>query len=109
MCAVALRLFGARIIWLAAAASFGLSSAASAATINLSTVSSDSTPASQLDATLDFQVGDFDLGNAGNELKLTLGNPSVGSGGDGLFNINMVWWNAVANVTGLTLLSATHS
>jgi hypothetical protein len=30
-------------------------------------------------------------------------------GGDALFNVNSVWWNAVSSVTGLTLLSATHS
>ncbi len=81
-------------------------SGAGAATITLSLVSSDATPASQLDATLEIAVGEFDLGNAGDELKLTLTNPA---GGDALFNVNSVWWNAIPAVTSVSLLSATHS
>ena len=78
---------------------FFAASSASAATIVLSTVSSDATPASQFDAVLEFEVGDFDLGNAGDELRLTLTNPSALEGGDALFNINEVYWNAVVGVS----------
>ena len=82
---------------------------ATASTIILSDVSSDLTPASQLDATIDFVVGDFDGGNPGDEVEITLTNPAAVDGGDALFNINEIYWNAAANVVGLTLLSATHS
>jgi hypothetical protein len=92
--------FAAALCWTASAA---------ATTIVLSSVSSDLTPASQLDAIVDFQVGDFDLGNAGDELQITLTNPSAGMGGDALFNLNEIYWNGSASVTGLTLLSAEHS
>ena len=76
-------------------------SSASASTIVLSTHSSDLTPASQFDATIDFAVGEFDGGNLGDELKITLTNPSFGAGGDALFNINAVYWNVEANVLDL--------
>jgi hypothetical protein len=84
-------------------------SPAGASTITLSGVSSDASPASQLDATLTFDVGDFDLGNGGDELRLVLHNPSAGEGGDALFNVNEIYFNAASGVTALTLLSATHS
>jgi hypothetical protein len=71
--------------------------AASATTISLSTVSSDGTPASQLDADLDFSV-------TGSTLTLTVTN----TGTDG-FNINHVYFNGSSIVTGLSLVSATHS
>lgn len=66
-----------------------------ATTIALSGVSSDGTPASQLDGELEFGV-------AGSTLTLTVTN----TGSD--FTINQVYWNAAANVTGLSLVSATH-
>ena len=66
-------------------------------------MSSDLTPAGDLDARLDFVVGEFDAGNAGDELQLTLTNTGT------LFNINQIYWNAAASVTALGLLSATHS
>jgi hypothetical protein len=83
-----------------------LASSAGASSIVLSTHSSDSTPASQFDAILDFVVGEFDGANPGDELKLTLTNPLAG---DALFNVNAIYWNAAANVVDLTPLSATHS
>jgi len=82
---------------------------AAAVSIVMSSASSDLTPVSQLDAIVDLQVGEFDLGNAGDELQITLTNPSLGMGGDALFNINQIYWNASASVTGLSLLSANHS
>jgi hypothetical protein len=84
-------------------------SAAQGATLTFSDVSSDLTPVSQLDAIAEFEVGEFDGGNAGDELKITLTNPSAGAGGDALFNVSELYWNADVSVTGLTLLSATHS
>jgi hypothetical protein len=77
-----------------------LGGGAQAGTIVLSDVSSDLTPASTLDATLDFQI----LG--GDTLQLTAMNNT--SGADE-FNVNQIFWNASSNVSGLTLTSATHS
>jgi hypothetical protein len=70
--------------------------AASATTINLSSVSSDATPASQLDASFDFSV-------AGTTLTLTVTN----TGSD--FNINQIYFNGSDDVVSLSLASATHS
>jgi hypothetical protein len=70
--------------------------AASATTINLSGVSSDATPASQLDASFDFSV-------TGTTLTLTVTN----TGSD--FNINEIYFNGSDDVTSLSLTSATHS
>jgi hypothetical protein len=89
--------------------SLAVASDAAALMITLSTMSSDATPASQLDAVLEIEVGEFDAGSAGDELRLTLTNPSALDGGDALFNVSEVYWNAAANVSALTLLSATHS
>jgi hypothetical protein len=84
---------------LVAAALLGLASDASAlTTVTLSSVSSDATPAGQLDATLDFDI----TGAA--ELTLTLTN----TGSDG-FNINQVYFNGSGIVSSLSLTSATHS
>lgn len=91
------------------AAVVGWAAAAGALTIELSSSSSDLTLASQLDAIVDFQVGEFDLVNPGDELQITLTNPDAGMGGDALFNINELYWNGSGDVTGLTLLSADHS
>jgi len=99
----------ARVLIGALAAALLWAPGAFALTVHLSGVSSDLTPASQLDATVDFQVGEFDAGNAGDELQIILTNPSLGSGGDALFNINQLFWNGSASVTSLSLLSADHS
>jgi hypothetical protein len=77
-----------------------LSAAAQAGTITLSDVSSDLTPASTLDATIDFQV----IG--GDTLQLTATN---GTSAPDLFNITELYFNATADVSGLTLLAATHT
>lgn len=69
---------------------------ASATTINLSSVSSDATPASQLDASFDFSV-------LGSTLTLTVTN----TGSD--FNINEIYFNGSGIVSSLSLTSATHS
>jgi hypothetical protein len=82
------------------AAGLLLASAASGSVITLSDFSSDATPASTLDATLDFQVV------GGDTLQLTVTNDTTAPDE---FNINEVFWNASSNVSGLTLLSATHS
>ncbi len=81
---------------LSGAALFAFATGASATTINLSTVSSDATPASQLDASFDFSV-------AGSTLTLTVTN----TGTD--FNVNEVYFNGTSIVTSLSLTSATHS
>jgi hypothetical protein len=75
----------------------GLASPALATTIvTLSTVSSDATDPSLLDAEFEFSV-------SGTTLTLTVTN----TGSD--FNINEIYFNASGSVTGLTLSSATHS
>lgn len=73
---------------------------AHAAVITLSDASSDATPASVLDATLDFVV----IG--GNTLQLTVTNDTTAPNE---FNINEVFWNASSGVSSLNLTSATHS
>lgn len=77
-----------------------IASTASASTITLSDVSSDATPASTLDATLEFNV----LGGATLELIAT----NLTTAPD-LFNISELFWNGSSNVSGLTLTAATHS
>jgi len=77
-----------------------IASTASASTITLSDVSSDATPASTLDATLDFMV----IG--GDTLQLTATNLTLAPDD---FNVAELFWNATSAVSGLTLLSATHS
>jgi hypothetical protein len=72
----------------------------SALTITLSDMSSDGTPAGTLDATFDFSI----IG--GSQLEIVLSNNTTVPDE---FNINQIWWNASANVTSLSLLSATHS
>jgi len=69
---------------------------AAATTITLSQVSSDSTPAGQLDATLDFTI----IG--GNQLQLTVTN-DTGSGGDPTFDLSAIYFNGSDDVSGLTL------
>jgi hypothetical protein len=73
---------------------------ASAATITLSDVSSDATPASTLDATLDFNV----LGGITLEVIAT----NLTTAPDE-FSISELYWNASAVVSGLALTTATHS
>lgn len=68
--------------------------AASASTIILSEYSSDTTPASVLDATLDFTITDI------TELTLSVTNDTTAPDE---FEMNMMFFNATDNVTGLTL------
>jgi hypothetical protein len=72
---------------------------AAAVPITLSSVSSDLTPASWLDATFDFSV-------AGSTLTLVVTNDTTAPYE---FNINEVFFNASSDVTGLTFNTATHS
>ena len=88
-----------RFVIAAAATVLLAASSAQASTILLSELSSDSTPAGQLSASLDFQV-------AGTTLTLTVDN---NTGGAASFQMNEVYFNALSNVTALTFTSATHS
>lgn len=89
---------------LAAAATVGavlaFGAVAQAATVTLSDLSSDSTPASVLDATFDFSI------SGASELTLTVTNDTTAPD---KYNINEVFFNAASNVTALSLDSATHS
>jgi hypothetical protein len=80
---------------------FGLvfASDAVATTIQCCTISSDATPASQLQGTFDFQV-------SGATLTLTVDNDTVAPND---FNINQIFFDASGSVTSLSLTSATHS
>jgi len=71
----------------------------STASGKLSEMSSDATPASDLTAEFDFSYG-------GGILTLEVTNFTTAPNE---FNISEIYFNAVATVTGLTLLSATHS
>jgi hypothetical protein len=88
-----------RIVIAVAAATLLAASSAQATTILLSEQSSDSTPAGQLSAALDFQV-------AGSTLTLTVDN---NTGGTASFQMVDVYFNVLSNVTTLTLTSAIHS
>jgi len=76
-----------------------LAGSAAATPIFLSEMSSDATPASDLTAEFDFSYG-------GGILTLEVTNFTTAPNE---FNISEIYFNAVATVTGLTLLSATHS
>jgi hypothetical protein len=76
-----------------------LAAGAQASTITLSDLSSDSTPAGDLDATYQFSI------SGPSELTLTATNTT----GVTAFNINEVYFNAAGNVTGLFLTGVTHS
>jgi len=84
---------------LLALAALSLSTSAGAVPITLSSVSSDETPASALDATFDFSV-------VGSTLTLVVTNDTTAPE---TFNVNQVYFNAPGAVTSLTLTSATHS
>jgi hypothetical protein len=89
-----------RFVLLAAvAASIALSLPAAAASVVLSDESSNGTPASFFDATLDFSV-------VGTTLTLVVTNDT--SAPDA-YNVNEIFFNAANNVTSLSLTSAMHS
>ncbi len=90
----------ARGVGISAGVLLALGSSAGAATITLSSMSSDATPASVLDATFVFMI------TGASELTLTVTNDTTAPDE---FIINGAWFNAAGNVTGLTLDSATHS
>jgi hypothetical protein len=77
----------------------GATGSSQASTIVCCDMSSDSTPAGDLDATFDFSV-------VGATLFLELTNDTVAPND---FNINELYFNAATNVTSLTLTAATHS
>ena len=77
---------------LLALAALSLSTSAGATPVTLSSVSSDETPASALDATFDFSV-------VGSTLTLVATNDTTASDE---FNINQVYFNATSAVIGLT-------
>lgn len=85
---------------LAIGSAMTFAAASSAATLTLSDVSSDATPAATLSGTITVEV----LG--GNTLSLSLLNQTTAPDE---FNMNGVWWNGDAGVSGLTVTSATHS
>jgi hypothetical protein len=76
-------------------------SSAQATTIILSDMSSDATPADQLDATFDFSNADIN-----DQITLTVTNDTSGNLAE--FNINQIYFNG-PTVSQLDLVSATHS
>ena len=76
-----------------------VSSGAGATTVACCDVSSDATPASQLDITFDFSV-------VGTTLTVTVTNDDGGGFG---FNVTEIYFNGSANVTSVSFTSATHS
>jgi hypothetical protein len=84
-------LFGALLC-----AALGFATPALATTISLSSVSSDATPASLLDADFDFSV-------AGSTLTLTVTNTGAS------FNVTEIYFNGSGIVTSLSLVTATHN
>lgn len=86
---------GRLLTLLGVALAVGLSSSAAATTLVLSDFSSDTTPASQLDATVTFDV-------VGNTLTVSLTNQT---GDPAAFNINEIYFNSSDSVTDLMLTS----
>jgi hypothetical protein len=72
---------------------------ARAGSIGCCSISSDATPASQLQATFDFNV-------VGSDLLLDVTNDTVAPAE---FNISEIYFDASSSVSGLSLTSATHS
>ena len=99
-----------------AAALLLASAPASALTIQLSEMTSEQeeidddlcglpdcgTPASVLDALVSFEIGEFDGGNAGDELRITVQNTSD-------YDISEVWFSLSSDFTGFTILSPSDS
>jgi hypothetical protein len=80
-------------------ACFSIAAPAGATPVTLSLYSSNGTPASVMDATFDFSV-------VGSTLTLSVTNDTTAPDE---YNINEVYFNGSADVSGLTLTSATHS
>jgi hypothetical protein len=88
------------------------SAPASALTIQLSEMTSEQeeiddddcglpdcgTPASVLDAVVSFEIGEFDGGNSGDELRITVENTSD-------YDISEVWFSVSSDFTGFSILS----
>jgi hypothetical protein len=85
------------------------SAAASATTITMSQMSSETappnTPASALDGIVGFQIGEFDGGNAGNEIMLTFENTTSGGFGGGDYDVSEVWLSLSSDITIGSILS----
>jgi hypothetical protein len=56
------------------------------------------TPANVLDAFVSFEIGEFDGGNAGDELRITIENTSS-------YDISEVWLSLSGDISGLSILS----
>jgi hypothetical protein len=106
-----------RFGYVAVAAAFLLASApAWALTIQLSEMTSEQeeidddvcglpdcgTPASVLTALVSFEIGEFDGGNSGDELRITVNNTSD-------YDISEVWFSLSSDFTGFTILSPSDS
>jgi hypothetical protein len=94
------RAFRFLFVVLTVAITFGWSAGATAGTLTLSTHSSDSTPASVLDATLEFS------NPIGNQITLSVTNDTTAPNA---YFIDFVYFNVTSDVTSLTLDSATSS
>ena len=86
------------------------SAAASATTITLSEMSSEGppgTPASALDGIVGFEIGEFDGGNTGVEIRLTFQNTTSGGFGAGDYDVNEIWLSLSSDITIGSILSPT--
>lgn len=88
-----------RLLSFSAGLSLLAGASADAASIQCCSLSSDATPAPQLQATFDFQV-------AGSVLTLTVDNDTLAPHA---FNVSEIYFDASESVTSLGLTSATHS
>lgn len=95
---------------LAAVVAIVMPLSASAISITLSDMSSESeedpgTPASVLDGIVGFQIGEFDGGNAGDEIQITFENTTSGGPGAGDYDVNEIWLNLSSDITIGSILS----
>jgi hypothetical protein len=99
-----------KLFALATVFAFLVSFNASAVSIDLSAMSSESgevpgTPASVLDGTVGFLIGEFDGGNAGDEIQLTFENTTSGGLGAGDYDISEIYLNVSSDITIGSILS----
>jgi hypothetical protein len=85
------------------------SAAASATTITLSEMSSEQegggTPPDPLDGIVGFEIGEFDGGNAGDEIQITFENTTSGGFGAGDYDVSEIWLSLSSDITIGSVLS----
>ena len=100
---------GLLVLVLTAALAILMPLSASAVSVTLSDMSSESeeggTPAAVLDGIVGFQIGEFDGGNAGDEIQITFENTTSGGFGAGDYDVSEIWLSLSSDITIGSVLS----